>query len=439
LSYFKLITVLLVFPFVGQASAESLEKVVLPDTLTLEHALSLSTNDHPDNLIAQTRLQGAEARKNSVTGNNGFQTKLSGRLRWVEPQSKLLDPERDDHFIALSATKRLYDFGQSSASIAAAEALVSTQQWRLLEQQKQHRINIMEAFFNVILADLAYARDNELMAIAFVRFDRAQDRNKLGQIPDVDMLEAENTYHVARSIRYASDVKRRSARSLLANILNFPGELPANLVRPELVVLSKPLPDIDKITKQVLVDNPGLQALRQQVESAQQRVVSARARNKPTIDLELQAAEYSRNFRSSDKYRGGFIFEMPLTSSGAIDADIAEQRSLLVESRAALRKAEMDVRQEILELWQQLYVVKAQRDEAAVFSEFRDAALDKDRGLYELDVAADLGDSLALYSAANYQRAKADFDYALTWARLDAILGKQVGLNTESKKPVKSE
>jgi len=422
-----------------QVNAEVKDNTALPENLTLEYALSLSTNDHPDNVVAQMRLSGAEARKNSVEGENGFQTTLSGRLRWIEPASRLLDPERDDHAIALSARKRLYDFGKSSASIAAADALVGTQQWRLFEQQEQHRIAIMQAFFDVILADLAYARDNELMANKYVRFDRARDRNKLGQIADVELLEAENKYHVARSVRYASDVRRRSARSVLANILNHPGELPANLVRPELAVLSHPLPDIDSLQKQVLDTNPGIQALRQQVESFQQKVLSARARKKPTIDLELQAADYTRNLRANDKYRAGIVFEMPLSSSGAIDADIAEQRALLVEAQAELRKAEMEVHHQVLELWQQLYIIKAQRDEAGVFSAYRDAALDRDRGLYELDVAADLGDSLSLYSAANYQSAKADFDYALTWARLEALLGKQVSLKAEGMNPEKSE
>lgn len=406
--------------------ADEKELPAIPDPLTLEHALSLSANDHPDNLVARSRLQGAQANKDNIEGNNGFQTRLEGRLRWVEPADKVLDPERDDHNIAISATKRLYDFGRSSADIAAAEAVVNARQWRLTEQQEQHRIDIMQAFFDVILSDLAYARDNELMAIKYVRYDRAKDRNELGQVADVDLLAAENDYFQARSIRYASDVSRRSARSKLANALNFPGELPANLVRPQLSVLDREIPDIDELHKQVLSTNPGLLAIRQRVESAQQSVLSARARKKPTIDLELQAAEYSRNFRSNDQYRGGFIFEMPLTSSGAIDAAIAQQRSLLIEARAQLRKAEMDAQQQMLEYWQQLAVIKAQRDEAAVFSEYRDAALDKERGLYELDVSADLGDSLALYSAALYQKAKADYDYALTWARLDALLGKRV-------------
>jgi outer membrane protein TolC len=421
----------------GPVEAEIEKTTALPEPLTLTDALALSSNEHPDNLVARSRLQAARASKDIVAGDNGLQTRLEGRLRWIEPQSRLLDPERDDHRIALLASKRLYDFGQSSASIAAADASVSSQEWLLQDQQSHRRIEIMQAFFDVILADLAYARDNELMAIQFVRFDRDQDRNKLGQIADVDLLEAENNYFQARSIRYASDVKRRAARSKLANLLNHPGELPANLVRPELAVLKRELPEIEQLQQQALQTNPTLLALRQQVESAQQKLISVRARKKPTIDLELEAADYTRNFRSNDKFRAGLVFEMPLSSSGSIDAAIAQQQSQLTESRAELLKAEMEVQQQVLELWQQLYITRAQRDEAAVYSEFRDAALDKDRGLYELDVSADLGDSLALYSAALYQTAKADYDHAMAWARLDAIMGKQVDLHDNKTEAVK--
>ena len=407
----------------------------LPDTLTLSKALSLSNNSHPNNIIASTQLAAAEARQKRVEGESGFQTSLSGRLRWVEPQADNIDQGHDDHMIALTATKRLYDAGLSQGHIDAAKASVEAQQLSFMTHQAQHRIAIMDAFFDVILADLAYARDNELMAIKYVRFDRAQDRHKLGQIAAVELLKAENEYHVTRTVRYASDVKRRSTRARLANILNHPGELPTNLVRPELTVLEREIPEIETLQKLVVDQNPEIHALRLELLASQKRVASARSRKKPTVDLELQAADHSRYSRNNDRYRAGLLFEYPLGTSGAIDADIAEQRALMTAAGAALVKAEMNARQRVLELWQELYVLNARRDEAAVFSEYRDTALDRDRGLYELDVSADLGDSLALYSQANYQRAKADYDFALAWAELDALLGQPVGIEPEPTNP----
>lgn len=432
-SYIQLITFalsLLLIPASG-SMAETDTSSALPDTLTLSHALSLSDNNHPDNIIASTRLSAARARQKNVEAASGFQTTLSGRLRWVEPEDRTIDSDRDDHEIALTARKRLYDFGQSEDNIAAAKATVDARQWNLIAYRAQHRIDIMQAFFDVILADLAYARDNELMAIKYVRFDRAQDRHRLGQIAAVELLKAENDYHVTRTVRYASDVRRRATRAKLANILNHPGQLPTNLVKPELRVLDREIPEVEELQKQVLESNPALQALRLELLATQKKVASARSRKKPTVDLELQAADHTRYTRTNDRLRAGLLFEVPLGTSGAIDADIAEQRALMTAASAALIKAEMNAHQRVLELWQELYVLNASREEAAVFSEYRDTALDRDRGLYELDVSADLGDSLALYSQANYQRAKADFDYALAWAELDAILGKPVGVQKQ--------
>ena len=402
------------------------EPKALPEPLTLEYVLSQSDVDHPDNIMAKSLVNQSEASKNSVEALSGIQSRIEGRIRWVEPASGFADQDSDDHYFGLSATKRLYDGGFSQANIASARASLVKQQQLLIDHQAQHRISLMQAYFNVILADLAYARDNELMAVSFVRLDRAKDRNALGQLADVDLLKAENTYHVARSKRYASDVGRRFSRSHLANLLNRPGELSATLVKPSLGVLKRALPDVEALQKQVLDSNPRVLALRQALEASRQLLVAARARNKPKIDVQIQAGAYSREFRSSDRFRGGLLFELPLTDAGLVDAEIVKQQAAFFSAQAGLRKAEMDVQHQVLELWQSMYVIQAQRDEANIYSEYRDLALDKARGLYELDVASDLGDSLALIPDAIRKTAQSDYDLALAWAKMNALLGKPV-------------
>lgn len=427
---------LLVFN-VSSSFAEDVTPGSLPEPLTLEYALSLSQNDHPDNLLAKAQLDVAIAEKGSVAGSTGIQTKLQGQLRWVEPAANSFSKKTVDNFIGLSASKRLYDSGYSKARIASATATVDNFQWRLQNQQANRRVTIMQSFFNVILADLAYARDNELMAVAYVLFDRVKDRNKLGQVADVELLKAENDYHVARSARYASDVKRRASRSTLANQLGVPGQLSSNLVRPELQMHKRHLPEIEQLQKLALENNFVIKALRKKVEAARQQVLAARARKKPVLDLRLLASEYTGNSRPSDRVRAGLVFEMPLSTSGVLDADIARQRSLLIEAQAELRNKEMQLQQNVLELWQQIYIIKAQRDEALIFSEYRDLALDKSRALYELDIKSDLGDSLALFSSALYRSAKADFDLTLAWVQLDAILGKPVTVEIDQADLIK--
>jgi len=416
---------LTVFPSYGQESKTN----TLPEPLTLGYALSLAGNNHPDNIISRSQLDQARARHDQANAALGFKTTLNARIRWVEPLFS--DVQRDDHYAGLIVTKRLYDSGYSQANIAATQSTLEQQRWLLLDNVAQRRLSIIRAYFDVVLADLAYARDNEAMALAYVRYDRIKDRNKLGQVADVDMVQAESTYHKARSLRYASDVRRRAKRNLLANLLNYPGQLSDQLVKPKLIILKRKLPELEALQAQALKANPQLLALRQQVVSARQKLQAARSKYSPVIDLELEASQYTREFRSSDSYRAGIRFEVPLTTGGSSQSDKALRLSQLHEAEAQLRKAELDIQEKVLELWQLIYITRARRDEAIVTQEYRELSLDKNRALYELDIKADLGEAMADFVGALYQSARIDYELTLALLQMDAIIGKPVNLELD--------
>lgn len=395
----------------------------LPDPLTLEFALSRVDTEHPDVIRAQADVDIARAMEQRAESDLGIQSTLLGRLRYIEPSDAAPTNQHDDNEISLLVRKRLYDFGKSDASIASAKSSLKSQEWLYTSSRNQRRIDIMQGFFDVIIADLEYARDNEAMATAYVSYDRARDRNKLGQISDIQFMEAEYQYQQARNVRYASDVRRRVKRSALANLLNAPGELPANLVSPELPVIERKLPEVEGFLAQARQQNPRLQAIREEVEAAQQRLQAARAGSKPVIHAELEAAEYSRELGSRDRYRAGISIQVPLSNGGAVDAEIAQQRAAWLKSQANLRKAEMDVEQRVLEIWQAIYVLRASVEKSRVYRDYRDLYLDRSRGLYELDVKTDLGDAMVQFSDARYQTYKAMFDLALAWEKMDALTG----------------
>ena len=106
-----------------------------------------------------------------------------------------------------------------------------------------------------------------------------------------------------------------------------------------------------------------------------------------------------------------------------MDAEIAQQRAAWLKSQANLRKTQMDIEQRVLELWQAIYVLNAGVEKSKVYSDYRDLYLDRSRGLYELDVKADLGDAMVQFSDARYQTYKTMFDLALAWAKMDALIG----------------
>ncbi len=120
------------------------------------------------------------------------------------------------------------------------------------------RLGVLERFFDVLLADLAYSRFDEAMAVAYVQFDRASHRRELGQLSDLRVLELESVYQQVLQDRAASEIGRQLTRALLAQALNRPDTLPRDLAAPELPTLPDPLPEADTLIAEATARNPAL-------------------------------------------------------------------------------------------------------------------------------------------------------------------------------------
>ena len=114
---------------------------------------------------------------------------------------------------------------------------------------------------------------------------------------------------------------------------------------------------------------------------------------------------------------------MPIYSGGRTAADVARRRAEVSEARAELARQELEVRQAVLDLWLELNTLYVQREKVAALSVYRDLYLDRSRALYEMEVKTDLGDSMARTTEARLRRAEVEYQIALAWARLDAVLG----------------
>ncbi len=417
------------FPFflalAGPAGLQAAGGRQLPDPLTLHQALALADAAHPDLRDGRLAVDRARAERDAIRADSGFGVSLEGRLRWVDPAPGSIYRQRDDHQLGLLVSTRLFDFGRTRHALAASVSDLRGARYLLRDIQAWRRIAIMEAYFNVILADLAYIRDNEAMATDYVTFDKLRDRNKLGQVSDIELARAESEYMASRTRRYASDVRRRAMRQRLANLLNYPGQLTSNLARPRLRLRRK-LPSIEELKKLALANNPRLKGLRLQVAAARERMLAARAGRRPIIRGELEAAAYSRATSYRDQVRAGITIEIPIFTNGRVKARVAQQRVALDKALAAYRRMELRLHQDITETWNQIYVLKARIQQMRTLIDYRDLDLDRARALYQMDAKTTLGDSMVKFSDARYQLARARYQLALMWARLDALTGRPV-------------
>ncbi|MEW8428866.1 MAG: TolC family protein, partial [Candidatus Thiodiazotropha sp.] len=157
----------------------------LPSPLTLEYALELADQAHPERSLAEADLAQARALSQQVEADDDMHVALSAELRLIEPSDAANDSSRNDSLARLSLSKQLYDFGRTGHAEEAAEAGLASRQWQLLEVRQQRRLEVMARFFDVLLADLEFARDNEALSIDYIRFDRARTKNELGKVSDI--------------------------------------------------------------------------------------------------------------------------------------------------------------------------------------------------------------------------------------------------------------
>lgn len=417
----------------GQAGVSD-PKPKLPDPLTLEYLFDLDVKDHPVLQRASAAIELQNANKEFAVSDYGFEANLLLEARAIEPNRIAFDQDQNDSQAHLYLSKRLYDFGKTSAAEDAAVADIEGSEFLYVNAYNQHRIAILSRFFAVLLADLTYDRDNEAMSIGYVRFDRGRHRNNLGQVSDVELLKLENRFQLLRRAYYKSQAERRNSRSRLANVVNRPGELVTDLVEPQLQVPLGDIPDVAELQKSAMANNPVIKALRLKIAAAEDRVKAARSERNPKLDGRIRVSEYARESGSYDEWRVGLVLDVPILASDSVKANVSKRNAELLDMRARLRNVEMEVNQQVLEGWQMLQSLKVAREQTDVQNDYRELYLDQSRTLYEMEVQSDLGDSMVQITEAKLQKAEVEYQLALEWAKLQALMGQEVNVLQELKK-----
>jgi len=408
--------------------ADSSSTVPLPTPLTLVDALSLANDSHPDLRIAWANVSRAGIRLREVESSYGVNTLLELQPRVASSASVSGVDFEDDSRFGLVIRKRLSDFGRSDSRHVAASASVRSEEAAYQVRRNLHVLEVMEKFFAVILADLAYQAHDESMTVSYFRYKRLADRQaSFQQYTDMEVAERELAYRRAYVKRLRSDLTRRQARNSLALALGRPGELSADLAMPDLTVYARQeIPDYHELVDRVISTSPTLEVLRHRIEAAQASVDAVRKADFPVLSAEFEAWEYTDNTSANrDRFRANLKFVLPLFgSTGTKDVRLAEAHNVLFRLQSELTSAEYVLRDRVLELLHGLEVNRAQEVAAAAHEEYRGYYQDHSRALYELELRSDLGNAQAKAAAAMLESTRVRFQRALLWTELDGLLGR---------------
>ncbi|MEA1051432.1 hypothetical protein U5801_16695 [Lamprobacter modestohalophilus] len=150
----------------------------------------------------------------------------------------------------------------------------------LLSSTDAQRLEITQRFYDVLLADLSFARDNEAMAVAFIQFDRAEAREALGQFSPLRTAELQADYQLIRRQRAASEAAQRVTRAMLATAMGHPTSLPRQLITPALDTSTPESMDLDTVVNAAIEHNPEVKTLMQGRSDAEQALVRMAVRER---------------------------------------------------------------------------------------------------------------------------------------------------------------
>jgi len=392
--------------------------------LTLERALKLAARSHPAIELADARAQAAEARLRQVEAGDDLSIVLEGRMAYLEPARLSNFREHNDSSAQLRLEKRIYDFGYTEAREASATKRVDAARAALLEARQAQMLKVMRAFFDVLLADFEYARDNEAMSVAFVQLDKARQRHELGRVSDLELARLEDRYQRLLVRRTASEARQRETRLELALAMNRPDVLPEELVEPEPPSLERGRPELDPLLREVLQGNPRIRRLSAEVEAAKQGLVAADKRYGPVLRGEVLAGAWNRETRSTHPFEAALVLELPLFSGNRGNAEVVAARSRLLEAQAELELSRHELRRQVTQLWLELGQLQRRARALAVEGDYRDLYLDRSRTLYDLERATDLGDAMVRIGEVKLEMARVQYQWLLDQARLRALAGR---------------
>jgi outer membrane protein TolC len=404
--------------------------------LTLEEALQAADAPHPDLEIVAAERALAVADLQLASGRQDATVSLEARTQRVKPSLPQSDSDYvTDNSVRFTARKNLFDFGRSSNSESAAQSVVDARELNVIEARDQRRLEIMARYFDVLLADLRYAADNENLAVAYVTFDNARDRFEQKLVSQVDLLELEARSQDWLVKRSQSEQRQRLTRALLANAMNRPGQLPSELQDPPLPGNERALPDYEMLLAGMLESNPRLRAQQQLLLASQQRLEAIRSDKNPRIDAELEAADYAqRRLSGRDDVRAGFVLTWPLYQGSRISGEMAREQAQFQKLQAETERLKREMTQALLTAWLEAdQLRRIARRATKIEADYRDLALERARGQYEMEFRTNLGDSMARTMEAKFGQRSVEYRLALALAKLEALVGRALAELADEK------
>lgn len=394
----------------------------LPEPLTLDAALAIAAEQDPRVMLAVAKSQQADAQLAALSSVDSFKMQFTGGLVRREFNGR----EEDFNNAYVTLQKQLYDFNRTELAQSAAQTKLQAEQTLERLAISDYRQSVINAFYDVLLADAAYAVENEQLAIEYVALDNAKEELVVGKLSELDIAALDEPYQRTLVRRAIAESQQRNTRAALAELLGFANKLPETLVVPKQAELAKRKLDDPKLLQvKALDNNPELKAAQLMIEAAELDLQSTEKLNLPRIDAIGRAGWHSQvETLYEGRWRADLAISMPIFDGGYKDAQVNKAKAELAKQRALRLALERQTRQAVLETALAIERLKTRETQVKVAGDFAERYLDKSRTEYQFERKTDLGDSLVKVTRAEYEVLQLQRDRAVLWDSLAKLLGE---------------
>ena len=416
----------------GQPAAP---KEALP-TLTLQEAIRTALEKHPALQSAEFAVQGAEARAKQAespyypqVGGTAVQTNGSLRANALfRPSGSLIEPNRSDISMGVSASQTVYDFGQTSSRVDAQRSDRLRAEKDAVTRRAEVVLGVERAYFNVLkrkrLVEIAdqTVREREVIKQQIDVLYRNQLKSKLDLgLVQVQLSDAE--YLVIRA--------RNDLVAAFADLNNAMGvEGPTAYSLEEIPVTVEPPRTLDGLVVEAMDRRPELLALKERIRTAEHRVRAANNTNFPTLQVVGSAGDTEHISNRPNLQEGGWwavggVVSVPIFTGFLIQNQVAEataqQRETEAVYRAVAQNVRLQVKDSFLDVVTLIPQIKVAEQQVLIAREALSLASQR----YKLGLSSivEVTQSEVAVTAAETRLAETQYDAKIAEARLRYAVG----------------
>jgi cobalt-zinc-cadmium efflux system outer membrane protein len=260
---------LLALGAVAAAQRQAPSTLPADSPLTFDQALALAMSNN--RTIAAARLRRAV----DLAGIDVARERPNPEIRFEQAKET-------PHY-SLTATQPLELGGKRSRRVELAEAVARTGEAEIALALADLRSQLRKAYYGLAAAEARKAISRELQSLAGRARDAARERYEAGDIPRLEVVQADLNLAQAENEAAASDGERETARAVLNVLIGRDPKAPTEVVED---TAEASLPAAETAASAAVATNAELAVIDRQIAEAVARAALARAQQVPDPSLE---------------------------------------------------------------------------------------------------------------------------------------------------------